>query len=99
MDAQACKLCGTTPATRFVIRRHVGMLLLQKFYKVDAVLCARHGHQIASEFLMKTLVQGWWGITSFFFNIRAVVNDATMLARANRLKKLGSVSIPPAPIS
>jgi hypothetical protein len=42
MDAATCKFCGRSPAERFVIRRHVGMLLLQKFVKIDAMLCREH---------------------------------------------------------
>ena len=99
MNAQACHLCGASPATRFVVRRHVGMVLMQKFYRVDEILCARHGREIASHFLNLTLVQGWWGVTSFFFNIAAVINDAMMLARAGHLAKTEpSIPIPPAPV-
>jgi hypothetical protein len=100
MNAQACQLCGDGPATRFVVRRHVGLVLMQKFYRVDVILCARHGREIASHFLNLTLVQGWWGVTSFFFNIAAVINDAMMLGRASRLAKTEPrIPAPPAPVS
>jgi hypothetical protein len=100
MDAQTCRLCGASPATRFVVRRHVGMVLMQRLYRVDEILCARHGREIASHFLNLTLVQGWWGVTSFFFNIAAVINDAMMLARAGRLAKTEPrIPISPAPFS
>ena len=35
MEAQTCQLWGAGPATRFVVRRHVGLVLVQRFYKVD----------------------------------------------------------------
>jgi hypothetical protein len=100
MGAQTCRLCGARPATRFVVRRHVGMVLLQRFYRVDEILCAPHGREIASHYLNLTLAQGWWGVTSFFFNIAAVINDTMMLARASRLERQEpGFPFPPAPVS
>jgi len=76
------------------------MVLMQRVYRVDAILCAPHGRELASHFLNRTLVQGWWGVTSFFFNIAAVINDAMMLGRAGRLERSGpAIPIPPAPVS
>ena len=90
MHVQTCQLCGAGPATRFVVRRHVGLVLMQRVYRVDVILCADHGREISWHFLDLTLLQGWWGVTSFFFNVAAVINDARMLARAGRLERLGS---------
>jgi hypothetical protein len=61
------------------------MLVLQKFYKFDGPVCREHGLQLANTFLKKTLLQGWWGITSFFFNIFAVIADLTTRARVARM--------------
>jgi hypothetical protein len=85
-DDHHCEICGRQPAMRFTIRRHVGMLLWQKFYKIDAPLCREHALAIGRAFLARTLVQGWWGVTSFFFNIAAVLTDTVVLIRAGSMK-------------
>ena len=56
-----CIVCGRSPAQVFSIRRHVGMLVLQKFVKVREALCREHAQQLTKTFTLKTLWQGWWG--------------------------------------
>lgn len=85
MQGFGCEVCECRPATRFVARRHVGMLLVRRSYKVDAVLCRVHATELAKQFLGLTLVQGWWGITSFFFNILAVCADVVAIVRAQSM--------------
>lgn len=80
-----CQICGRQPATELTIRRHVGMIVLQKFVRFRGTLCRDHGVQLSKEFLRKTLVQGWWGLISFFVNFYAVYADLVALSRANRL--------------
>jgi hypothetical protein len=95
MDSSTCKVCGRGPAARFVIRRHVGMLLLLKFVKIDAILCREHAIATVQQFQRQTLVQGWWGVTSFFFNIAAVVGNLSALSRAKKMAP-ASASVTPA---
>ena len=52
------------------------MLLLQKLYKANALLCRDHAIPVVKEYLGKTLVQGWWGVISFFVNFVVVGQDA-----------------------
>ena len=81
----SCQLCGCSPAVSVTLRRHVGMLIVQRFCKWQGTLCHDHGVEIANIFLRKTLVQGWWGATSFFLNWFAVATDLVALQRASRL--------------
>lgn len=87
MQGAPCEVCEARPATRFVVRRHVGMLLVKRAYKVDAVLCRVHATELARQFLAKTLVQGWWGVISFFLNIAAVFGDVVVIVRAQGLSE------------
>jgi hypothetical protein len=64
----ACELCGSGPAKVVSIRRHVGMLILQKFVKVRRPVCRDCGMRLLRSFTLKTLWQGWWGYISFFVN-------------------------------
>lgn len=83
--ALRCRVCGRGPARDFVIRRHVGMLLMQRFVKLRAPLCREHGVQLAKQYLGKTLVQGWWGYISFFVNWFVLVTDLVVLSQAKKL--------------
>ena len=80
-----CQLCGRAPAAQVALRRHVGMIVVQRFVRAKPTLCREHGIKISKEFLNKTLVQGWWGIISFFMNIYAVVVDLEALRTFKKL--------------
>ena len=59
-----CAVCGMTPTLRLTIRRHIGMILVQRFISVDKPLCRTHGRHYTKLFLNKTLVQGWWACSA-----------------------------------
>jgi hypothetical protein len=50
------------------IRRHVGMIFLQRFIKFQRPVCRTCGQKVLKAFTLKTLWQGWWGYISFFVN-------------------------------
>jgi len=81
----ACQVCGRHPAALLKLRRHVGMILMQRFVSARAALCRDHRVALAKEFLRKTLVQGWWGLISFFVNFYAVYTDLMALSQARKL--------------
>ena len=90
-----CEVCGRTPAAQLTLRRHVGMLIMQKFYRIKPTLCREHGRQVAREWLTKTLVQGWWGIVSFFVNFVAVGTDIAALRKASKLAEPQAAPVAP----
>jgi hypothetical protein len=65
---QACVFCGSESAKLVSIRRHIGMLLVQRFFKLRQPLCRACGMKALREYTLKTLWQGWWGYISFFVN-------------------------------
>jgi hypothetical protein len=65
---QVCRNCGRGPAAKLVIRRHVGMLIMQRFVRLEAPLCRDCGMRITKSYTKRTAVEGWWGIISFFVN-------------------------------
>jgi hypothetical protein len=67
-SAAGCIACGREPVARVAIRRHVGMIVLQSFYKVKEPLCRECGLELARKWTLRTLWQGWWGYISFFVN-------------------------------
>ena len=78
-------MCGLGPARVLTIRRHVGLVVLMRFTKVRAPFCRDHGIIVAKQHLRKTLLQGWWGPFSLFFNLFVIVADMRALRRARRL--------------
>ena len=87
-----CQVCGREPATQIVIRRHVGMILMQRFYKVRVTACQEHGKKLVLSWTGQTLVQGWWGVISFFANILTILANLVALFKVTRLPapQLGS---------
>jgi hypothetical protein len=89
-----CQVCGRGPARNLVIRRHVGMLVMQRFVKLRAALCREHGVALTKRYLGKTLLQGWWGYISFFVNWFVVVTDLVALSQAKKLPAPDPSSVP-----
>jgi hypothetical protein len=79
-DDQPCVRCGLTPTLALPIRRHVGMVIVQQFVKVQQPLCREHGRELTKQFLGRTFAQGWWGIVSVFVNFWVVFRNLTVLA-------------------
>jgi hypothetical protein len=80
-----CQVCGRQPAAEITVRRHVGMIILQRFVRFRGTLCRDHGIVVANDFLRKTLIQGWWGLISFFVNFFAIATDLSALSKAKKL--------------
>ncbi len=82
---ESCRMCGRGPAAELVIRRHVGMLVLQRFVKVRVHLCRDCGRRVVKQYTGLTVVQGWWGAISFFANWFCLAGNAVAYLRASRL--------------
>jgi hypothetical protein len=80
-----CRVCGRSPAQEFTVRRHVGMIILQKFVKFRGPLCRDHAQELTHHYLQKTLVQGWWGYISFFVNFFVIATDLSALSKAKKM--------------
>ncbi len=80
-----CVVCGRVPTRAESIRRHVGMIVMQRFVKLKQPLCREHGIEVTNTYLRKTLIEGWWGFVSFFLNFFTVGNDLVVLFRYRAL--------------
>jgi hypothetical protein len=81
-----CQACGRGPARELVIRRHVGLLVMQRFIKLHAVLCRECGVRTTLRYTGRTLVEGWWGLFSFFVgNPFTIVMNVVALIKARRI--------------
>lgn len=81
-----CARCGGIPARKVSIRRHVGMIYLMKFWGIDQPLCRKCGLALDAQWTARTLVQGWWGAISFFFNLFVLGSNGVAALKLRRLK-------------
>jgi hypothetical protein len=89
MEAR-CVVCGKRPAKLIKVERNVGMLIMHIVHRADGPFCAEHALAAAKKNLGLTLVTGWWGVTSFFVNFRAIGIDVAAIRSARELSAVGS---------
>lgn len=95
---QPCQVCHRGPTKVLPIRRHVGMLVMQRFVKLQVPLCRDHAVQITRQYTAKTLWQGWWGYISFFVNFFVVVRNLMVLAEAKAMPAPQPLEVPAVPV-
>ena len=88
-----CQVCGRAGVAWFHVKRQVGMIFFRRVYVTDALLCRDHAISEVRSWLLRTLVQGWWGVVSFFTNFVVAGSDAVQLVKAHRMPRL----TPPGP--
>lgn len=87
-DPHTCESCGRAPARRLIIRRHVGMLYLQRFVRIEPTLCRECGTRTIIRYTGRTLVQGWWGFISLLIaNPFTIIMNLVALVQARRLPR------------
>jgi hypothetical protein len=90
---EPCRICKRRPTAPLVIRRHVGMVLMQRFIKVKAPLCRDCGRKLTADYTKQTLVQGWWGLISFFVNWFCLATNLIAYRRASALPEPHPVGV------
>jgi hypothetical protein len=76
-DRSLCQTCGCTPAAQVTFRKHQGLIVLMVFRRVSGTYCRDCGLEVFRSMTAATLVQGWWGVFSFFITpIVVLVNLA-----------------------
>jgi hypothetical protein len=88
-----CRLCGSAPAAPGRLRSHQGIILLMRFRHLDGPFCRDCGLAVFRDMTARTLMQGWWGIASFFITIGTVVKNAFL---GRRFASLGAPRRDPA---
>jgi hypothetical protein len=89
-DRAGCQFCGQSPALFVTLRRHQGMFLLMRFIRWDGIVCYAHGSRLVKSFLGRTLLEGWWGLISFFVNWFVIANDLYIWRKIARLRPRAS---------
>ena len=70
-----CEICGHEPAIAIVLRRGVGMLLMRRRFTLRATTCRDCGMKRFRDMQNATLIQGWWGMISFFTNFYYIAEN------------------------
>jgi hypothetical protein len=61
-----CRICGSVPAAPVTFRAHRGMVVLMQFRSLPGPFCRDCGLWSFRRMTADTLLQGWWGLASFF---------------------------------
>ena len=65
-DQTMCETCGCTPAEFTTFYKHTGLIVLMIFRKEAGMFCRNCGLETYRSMTAATLIQGWWGVFSFF---------------------------------
>lgn len=85
-DETECSLCGSTPAYEVHAERRVGLILVRRVYSQDVRACRNCGLHIVRHAQDLTLLQGWWGVLSFFLNFVSMGRNAIELRHLGRME-------------
>ncbi|HMK10346.1 MAG TPA: hypothetical protein VK461_02060 [Acidimicrobiales bacterium] len=76
-----CERCGCTPALPVTFRQQIGKVFTSRTDTSEGRLCRDCGLALGREVQNRTIATGWWGVRSFFRNVRVVgTNSRTLLA-------------------
>lgn len=75
LSSTSCWACQRDPAVFIVLRSNTGMLLMHRFALATGWYCRTCGLALYRKHMNHTLLAGWWGIFSFFFNFVAIFRN------------------------
>jgi hypothetical protein len=88
----ACVVCGGVPATFITLRSIVAVVIMGITTTQSGFYCRDCGLAVFRQRMSATLLTGWWGIVSLFFNFRAIVEN---LSARSQLMRLGPATREP----
>jgi hypothetical protein len=78
-----CQACGIEAPTRKVFFvQHIGALIMFFHRRIGGLFCRNCVNKYFSEYFLKTLFLGWWGIISMFATPVVLLIDLVNYARA-----------------
>jgi hypothetical protein len=80
-----CRICGGQPAYTGSFTQNVGMIILRTATVSAGPYCRDCGLHDGRAAQLKTIITGWWGVISFFFNIAGIVGNARGLGALRAL--------------
>lgn len=86
-----CTICGWSPALPATFRQETGMLLRRAHRFMSGNFCGPCAWTIFRDMTNRTLITGWWGITSFFVTFVSVGRNVVTI------RKFQGISAPQPP--
>ncbi|QMU78946.1 toxin-antitoxin system, toxin component [Streptacidiphilus sp. PB12-B1b] len=80
-----CRFCGAQPAVEATVRAHRGMVLMMQWRTQHGPFCRTCGVASVRKLTADTLIQGWWGLQSFFRTPVTLVQNALAYRRIKAL--------------
>lgn len=80
-----CQNCGCSPAAPLSFRGHRGLLIMMTFLKESGIYCRTCGLAVFRTMTSRTLVQGWWGWSSFAITPAILLYNLFDRAKLNKL--------------
>jgi hypothetical protein len=81
----ACEYCGAEPAAPVLFISEQRLVILRRLRRRRGVFCRSCGLAIGREMQNTTLITGWWGPISFFWNFTVIARNARRLWRHAQL--------------
>ena len=78
---ETCRFCGGFPALKSTARGHRGMIVVMQWRHTKGPFCRSCGQFVTRKMSADTLVQGWWGVGSFFVTWFVLAWNAVLLRR------------------
>jgi hypothetical protein len=86
-SATECVLCASTPVRTATFRKNSGFFLVRRAGIYQLRTCRDCGLSIGRRVQNLTMLVGWWSITTFFFNLVNICQNAVEVLRSAMLGK------------
>jgi len=84
-NATECMFCAHSPVATATLRQNKGFIWMRKHAKFTIRACRGCGLALSREMQNRTLIQGWWGLISFFANFVAMIGNAFAIRKFDKL--------------
>lgn len=75
-----CRFCGGYPAVDTTVRAHRAVILIMYFRRLKGPFCKTCGTAAVRDMSAQTLVQGWWGYSSWLITPVTLVINALVFS-------------------
>jgi len=81
----ACMMCGSSPSAPLNLRAEQGFIIFRRRMHLTGQFCRECGITMFRMVQNRTLLQGWWGVFSFFANFGSVISNTVARFKLNSL--------------
>lgn len=83
-----CKVCGQPAPTKFMqFRQNIGLIIVRQTIKVEGELCKACIDQLYWEMTGRTIVFGWWSMSSLLFAPAIIILNTLQWLETRKMKQ------------